>query len=267
MFVFDQYLAGLGPMLVLALVAWAISVMLRNVGIVDSMWAIFFLAGACAYTWAAPMPGPRAALVLILVALWGVRLAGYITWRNWGEGEDHRYQTIRSRNEPHFAVKSLYLVFGLQAVLAWIISLPLHGAITAPALLSVLDYAGVTLFLFGFAFESIGDYQLARFKSDPRNRGQVMNRGLWRYTRHPNYFGEFCLWWGFYLIALAAGAWWSVLAPLLMSFLLLKVSGVALLEKDIGERRPGYRRYIESTPAFFPGRPKSSADVPQESAP
>jgi steroid 5-alpha reductase family enzyme len=105
-------------------------------------------------------------------------------------------------------------------------------------------------------FETGGDYQLARFKADPANQGKVMDRGLWRYTRHPNYFGEFCIWWGYYLIALAAGGWWSIFAPALMTFLLLHVSGVALLEKDIGQRRPAYRDYIARTNAFFPGLPR-----------
>lgn len=119
-----------------------------------------------------------------------------------------------------------------------------------------LDAPGIALVLFGIVFEAAGDWQLARFKSDPANRGQVMDRGLWRYTRHPNYFGEFCVWWGFYLLAASAGGWGAIVSPLLMSVLLLKVSGVGLLEKDIGERRPAYRDYIAHTNAFFPGPPK-----------
>jgi hypothetical protein len=125
---------------------------------------------------------------------------------------------------------------------------------TAP--LGLLDYAGVALWFIGFFFEAVGDWQLTQFKRNPANVGKVMDHGLWRYTRHPNYFGDFAIWWGFYLIALAAGAWWSFIGPLLMTGLLLKVSGVALLEKDIGERRPGYADYIRRTNAFFPGPPK-----------
>jgi steroid 5-alpha reductase family enzyme len=112
------------------------------------------------------------------------------------------------------------------------------------------------LWLVGFVFEAGGDWQLARFQANPANAGKVMDRGLWRYTRHPNYFGDCCIWWGFFAFALSAGAWWSVLSPILMSLLLLRVSGVALLEKDIGERRPQYADYIRRTPAFFPWRPK-----------
>jgi steroid 5-alpha reductase family enzyme len=215
-----------------------------------------FFAGALVYAGNVPSAGPRTAVIIALVALWTLRLSGYITWRGWGEPEDHRYQTIRRRNEPNFALKSLYLIFALQAVLAWIISLPLLAAIGSPAPPNPVDYAGVALWLFGFLFETVGDFQLARFKANPQNRGKVMDKGLWRYTRHPNYFGEFCLWWGFYLVAAAGGGWWSIAAPLLVSVLLLKVSGVTMLEKDIGNRRPKYRDYIARTPTFFPGPAK-----------
>jgi len=147
-------------------------------------------------------------------------------------------------------------VFWFQAVLAWVISLPLLGAMFGHQPLGWLDGIGVLLFAVGLLFESVGDWQLSRFKADPANAGKVMDRGLWRYTRHPNYFGDFCVWWGFYLIALSAGAWWSVIAPLIMSALLMKYSGAGLLEKDIGERRPKYADYIRRTNAFFPGPPR-----------
>jgi steroid 5-alpha reductase family enzyme len=198
-------------------------------------------------------PGPRAWLVVALVSVWGLRLAGYLAWRNRGHAEDRRYQAIRARNEPNFALKSLWLIFGFQAMLAWVISLPLAGAVAGDAPLGLLDALGVVVWAVGFFFEAVGDGQLARFKSDPANAGQVMDRGLWRYTRHPNYFGDFCVWWGFYLIALSAGAWWSIVGPLIMSFLLLRFSGVRLLERDIGERRPAYAEYVRRTNAFFPG--------------
>ena len=141
--------------------------------------------------------------------------------------------------------------------MAWIISLPLAGAISGQSEIGFLDYAGIALFLVGLFFESIGDLQLSRFRRDTENAGQVLDTGLWRYTRHPNYFGNFTLWWGFYLVALSAGAWWTVVSPLLMTFLLLKVSGVAMLEKDIGTRRPRYQQYIRRTNAFFPGLPRN----------
>jgi len=192
-------------------------------------------------------------VVLVLAALWGLRLAAYLAWRNWNAEEDRRYREIRARNEPNYALKSLYLVFGLQAVLAWLISAPLFAAFRGSADLNALDAAGITLVVFGVLFEAIADWQLARFKGEQANAGRVMDRGLWRYTRHPNYFGECCVWWGFWLIGVAAGGAWTVFAPLLMTFLLLRVSGVALLEKGISERRPEYREYVRRTNAFFPG--------------
>ncbi|HSN72993.1 MAG TPA: DUF1295 domain-containing protein [Steroidobacteraceae bacterium] len=253
MFDLNVWLAALAALAVFAVAGWLLSLPLRNVSIVDSMWSIKFVIAAAVYAWLTMPLGPRGMLVLALVTIWALRLAGYITWRNQGHGEDFRYQQIRANNEPNFAFKSLYIVFGLQAALAWVISLPLLAAVNSSGPLNALDYAGVVLWVVGFVFEAGGDLQLARFKADPANKGKVLDSGLWRYTRHPNYFGDFCIWWGFYLIAVAAGGAWSILGPILMSVLLLKVSGVALLEKDISERRPAYREYIERTNAFFPG--------------
>jgi steroid 5-alpha reductase family enzyme len=144
-------------------------------------------------------------------------------------------------------------VFLLQGLLAWIISLPLLAASASQAALTWLDYAGAAIAIVGLVFEAVGDWQLSRFKSDPANSDKVMNQGLWRYTRHPNYFGDCCVWWGFYLVALSAGGWWSAVGPLLMTVLLIRVSGVALLERDIAKRRPEYRNYMETTNALFPG--------------
>jgi steroid 5-alpha reductase family enzyme len=253
---FDAWLMGLLVMLAAAGLTWMVSVQLKNVTIVDSLWSLLFVLGAFAYARVIGVPGPRVTLVLALVTIWGLRLAGYLSWRNLGHEEDRRYAAIRRRNEPNFALKSLYLVFGLQAVLAWLISLPLLGAVGGSSPLGLLDYLGAALWCVGMIFEAGGDLQLARFKGDPANAGKVMDRGLWRYTRHPNYFGDFCVWWGFYLIAVSAGAWWSVVGPAMMSYLLLKVSGVRLLERDIGKRRPEYAEYIRRTNAFFPGPPK-----------
>ena len=236
--------AALPAILALSLVAWAVATARRNAGLVDIFWPLFFLTAAAVYA----LQAGTLSAVLALVALWALRLAGYLAWRNWNAEEDHRYRAIRARNEPGFAWKSLYLVFGLQALLAWIISAPLQAGISGAG-----NPLGVGLVLFGVAFESVADWQLARFKADPASRGRVMDRGLWRYTRHPNYFGECCVWWGFWLIAAGAGGAWTVFSPLLMTFLLLRVSGVTLLEKDIGERRPGYADYARRTNAFIPG--------------
>jgi len=247
------WLVALPVLLAAAALTWAVSVLKDNVTIVDTLWSLLFVLAAAAYAASAAPPGPRAWLVLALVSVWGLRLAAYLAWRNRGHAEDRRYQAIRRRNEPNFALKSLWLIFGFQAVLAWVISVPLVGAIAGEAPLGALDVLGVSLWAVGLFFEAVGDWQLARFKRDPANDGRVMDRGLWRYTRHPNYFGDFCVWWGLYLVALAAGAWWSIAGPLIMSFLLLRFSGVRLLERDIGERRPAYAEYARRTNAFFPG--------------
>lgn len=251
------WLEALPFLLGAAALTWVVSVLRRNVTIVDTLWSLLFVIAAAVYVASAEPPSQRAWLVLCLASLWGVRLAAYLAWRNRGHEEDRRYQAIRRRNEPNFALKSLWLIFGFQAVLAWVISLPLAGAIAGDAPLGLLDWLGAALWAVGLFFEAVGDWQLARFKADPANAGRVMDSGLWRYTRHPNYFGDFCVWWGFYLIALAAGAWWSIVGPLIMSFLLLRFSGVRLLERDIGERRPAYAEYVRRTNAFFPGPRKS----------
>jgi steroid 5-alpha reductase family enzyme len=258
MFDLGIWLDGLAVLAAFAVVGWLLSLPLRNVSIVDSMWSLMFLLAALTYAAAQASLGPRAWLVITLVGLWSIRVAAYISWRNRGHGEDFRYQKIRANNQPGFAFKSLYIVFGLQAALAWVVSLPLLAAINSTAPLGWLDAIGAALWLVGIVFEAGGDWQLARFKGNSANQGKVLDTGLWRYTRHPNYFGDFCVWWGLFLIALAAGGWWSVTGPLVMSFLLLKVSGVALLEKDIGERRPTYQAYVRRTNAFFPGPPRAA---------
>ncbi len=258
-FAWDSAFLALAVILAVALATWLVSLIRHDVSIVDPLWAVMISLGGWVYALSASQIGPREGLVLLLATIWAVRLSGYIAWRNRGHGEDRRYQEIRARNQPHFWLKSLYLIFGLQALLAWIVSFPLMAALAGGAPMSLLDSVGAGIWLFGITFEATADWQLSRFKSDPANAGQVMDRGLWRYSRHPNYFGEFCVWWGAWLVALSAGGFWSIVSPLLMTVLLLKVSGVTLLEKDIGERRPAYRDYIARTSTFFPWPPKRGA--------
>jgi steroid 5-alpha reductase family enzyme len=252
------WLTALPAVILVALVAWGVATVRRNAGLVDIFWPLFFLVAVTVYVVTRVELSARATLVLALVAIWSLRLSIHLAARNWDAPEDHRYRAIRERNEPGFAWKSLYLVFGLQALLAWLISAPLAAAAGSEGPLGVLDFAAAMLVVLGISFETVADAQLARFRADPANAGGVMDRGLWRYSRHPNYFGEFLVWWGFFAMALGAGAWWSVFSPLLMSVLLLKVSGVALLEKDIGARRPAYRAYVARTNAFFPGPTRSA---------
>ena len=251
------YGLSFAAILAFAIAFWIVSLVRNDVSIVDSLWSLMFLLMLGVYMALADVGGPRAWAVLLMVAVWAIRLSAFITIRNHGQPEDHRYQTIRANNEPNFGFKSLYIVFGLQAVLAGVIAIPLLVAASGTAPVGWLDYAGVALWTIGMYFEVVGDNQLKRFRDDESNRGKVLDTGLWALTRHPNYFGEFTLWWGYYCLALSAGGWWTIFAPLLVTMLLLKVSGVSLLESSIKERRPAYADYIKNTNAFFPGLPKS----------
>jgi len=248
---------GLAASAALAFVAWLGSLARSDASLVDRFWAALIAAAACVYALLLPAGGARALAMGALGAAWALRLTLFITWRNWGHGEDRRYQAIRARNQPHFGLKSLWLVFGLQALVAWVVSLPfLAGLQPTASPLGPLDAAGLALAAFGIGFEAVADAQMARFKADPAQRGQVMDRGLWHWSRHPNYFGEACTWWGLWLMAASAGGAWTVVSPLVMTVLLLKVSGVALLERDIAGRRPAYRDYIARTSAFIPWPPR-----------
>ncbi len=254
---FLDWATALPPLLLLALLAWAVCTAKRNTGLIDIFWSLFLLLAALWFFRTTATPGWETIAVLVWVAVWALRLSIYLAIRNWNAPEDHRYQAIRARNQPGFEWKSLYLVFGLQAVLAFIVSAPLYVAMTQPLSPTPLYLIGMTLAIAGLIFESLADAQLRAFKAKPESKGRVLDTGLWRWSRHPNYFGEFCFWWGMGLIALSTGAWWTLISPLLMSVLLMKVSGVGLLEKDIGERRPAYADYIARTNAFFPGPRKS----------
>ena len=247
---------GLLAILVLTTCTWALSVIKRDVSIVDGLWSIMFLVAALVYSSNVDLYTSRSSLILTLVLLWAVRLSLHIIIRNWGEPEDRRYRDIRQKYEPNFALKSLGIIFIFQSLLAWIISMPLWASLTVPVEIGALDTLAVTLWTVGMAFETAGDWQLARFQAHPANRGMVLNTGLWRYTRHPNYFGECVIWWGFYIFAIPVGGWWTIIAPVLLTYMLLKFSGVSLLEETIVPRRPAYREYIESTNAFIPGPPK-----------
>jgi len=253
-------LEALAAILVLSFATWLASLARRDASLVDRMWPVFIAVAALVCRHGLPASGPRADVMVALVLAWALRLCVYVTRRNWGHGEDRRYQPIRARNEPGFALKSVYLIFALQAVLAWIVAAPFLAGMAGTRSFGPLDAVGAAICAFGIVFEAIGDAQMSRFKAAPQSAGQVMDRGLWRYTRHPNYFGEACVWWGFAVIAVGgagvAGAW-CLVSPLLMTVLLLKVSGVSLLEQDIGERRPAYRDYIARTPAFVPGMPRA----------
>jgi steroid 5-alpha reductase family enzyme len=241
------------------LALWGLSLALRDASIVDIFWGPgFAMVAAISCALGAGAPGRRA-LATGLAALWGLRLGGYLLARNAGKGEDARYQAMRRHHGDRFARVSLVTVFGLQGVLMWFISLPLQVANLSPepAELGALDALGAGLVAVGLAFEAIGDWQLARFKRDPASAGRVLDTGLWRYTRHPNYFGDCVVWWGFFTLALATpSGWLTVLSPVVMTVLLTRVSGVPMLERTIGRRRPGYADYVARTSAFVPLPPR-----------
>ncbi len=244
---------------------WLVSLAVHDASIVDPVWGMAFVVIAWStflqtggFGGGPPAGDARRGFIVALVTVWGVRLSLHLARRNLGKGEDFRYVRMRERFGPRFWLASLFVVFLLQAGLAWVVSLPVQaGQITGGyAPLGPLDGLGFVVWLVGLVFETVGDAQLAAFRADPSNRGRVMDRGLWRYTRHPNYFGDFCVWWGLWLVAVAAGAPWTVVGPLLMSVLLIRVSGKGLLETTIGERRPGYADYVARTSGFIPLPPR-----------
>jgi len=250
------WLSVLPLLLVAATLSWLLSLPLRNVGLIEPLCSLMLFAAGVVYALQSDPRTPRLSLVLWLVTIWSVRRAIFLTMRSAGKGERRRYQDLRARHAPHFGLKSLYLVFLRQALLAWLVSLPLLGAFSSLRPLGRLDQLGLALWLFGFGFATVADWQLARFRRDPANAAAVLDRGLWRYSRHPNYFGECCVWWGIYAFALAAGAWWSLPGPLLLTWL-LRVSGVAAVESDLGNRVPRYADYVLKTKVFFPSKPRN----------
>jgi len=230
---------------------WLISLKKNNVTHVDIMWSLFFVLNTIYFYMTFP-PSLRSTFVLILVLIWGLRLSIYLTIRNWDKPEDARYLKIRQNNEPNFKYKSAYIIFGLQSVLAWIVGSILLIAIENNQPLTWLDILGFSLTLFGIAYESIADYQLMQFKNDIKNRGKLLQSGLWKFSRHPNYFGELLVWWGFFITTLATGIYFNLIAPLLMTFLILKFSGVTLLEANLIKKLDGYNNYKKKVNTLIP---------------
>lgn len=266
-------LLGLCVALAIAMPTWGVSVLRRDASLADRIWPWLIAGPGLAYAAYFPWSGrPLAWALLGVLVAWALRLSLYLTWRNWGHGEDRRYQVMRQARGPAFVWQSAYVVFGLQSVIAWLVSAPLlvffasgqhpnevAGGIT---LGSWIAGVGCALASFGAVFSAVADWQLARFLGGVRSPGAVMDQGLWRWSRHPNYFGEACLWWGVWLAAagVAGGsAGWAVISPALMTWLLLKVSGVVLLEQGLAERRPAYRDYVARTSAFVPRPPRRVA--------
>jgi len=245
---------------VLMLGTWVLSLVVKNASIVDVAWGLGFVA--VAWMVAARVDGnaDRQFLIVAMTTLWGVRLAVFLFLRNRGAGEDYRYRAMRKRWGSRFPLASLGTVFLLQGVLMWIVSLPVQlGQVEQSPDVGVVAWIGVVLWAVGLFFEAVGDLQLAEFKRDPANEGLVMDRGLWRYTRHPNYFGDACVWWGIALVAAETTVGrWGLIGAVVMTVLLRKVSGVPLLEKSLVKRRQGYDEYIAKTSPFIPRPPRTS---------
>jgi steroid 5-alpha reductase family enzyme len=252
-------LASAGALVVLMVAGWLLSLPLRDVSIVDVIWGVGFVVVGWVSFLVADGDGTRRLVTALLVTVWGLRLAGYIGRRKLRHpGEDPRYGAWREKWGARFPLVSLVMVFLFQGVLVWIVGLALMGSAASTDGLGVLAFAGIALWAVGLFFEAVGDAQMTAFKADPANKGTVMDRGLWRYTRHPNYFGDACVWWGLYLVALDGGAWWSLVAPLVMTTLLTRVSGKDHLERSMA-KRPGYAEYVERTSGFVPLPPRGAS--------
>ncbi len=251
----QPFASGLLVAVVAFSLLWLVSLALKNASIVDVFWGLGFVVVGWYYLHScSDTPTVRGWLVCGLVTVWGLRLALHIGIRNSGSGEDYRYAKWREEAGARFWWISFFKVFLLQAILLWIVSSSLLLAQLGPVapFLGLLEAIGIGLWAVGFFFEVVADWQLARFKREPKNKGQVMRGGLWSLSRHPNYFGEAVLWWGIGVLALPVGGWLALLSPLMITFLLLRISGVTMLDAALVDRRPGYAEYIRSTPAFFP---------------
>ncbi len=255
-------LSHLLPVVPLLLLTWLAATWRRDTSLIDRVWGLGFVLVAwstAAATWRAR--GTVDLLLVGLVTIWGLRLSLHLTVRNWGHGEDRRYAAMRAQHPDTWWWRSLVTVFVLQGVLMAIIALPILAAVPVPGR-GWLRIVSAVVAAIGIGYEAVADWQLLRFRRDPASKGRVLDRGLWRWSRHPNYFGEILVWWGFGGMAVAAGAWWALASPLLITVLLLRVSGVPLLEADLVARRPDYARYLATTPAVVPSRRRSPGAIP-----
>ncbi len=257
---FDLYINGASALGIVLVMLWLVSILINRVSFIDSFWGVGFVVVAWAAATSLTKIGPLQMVTLLLVTLWGLRLGIYLLKRFLSDGEDTRYVRL-TKGKQGIArhIFTLWFVFGLQGLLMLIISAPVMAALAKPpAALDAYAYAGIALWTVGAFFEWVGDWQLARFKADPSNTGKVLDTGLWAWTRHPNYFGDTCVWWGIWLVGHDLTV---VFAPALMTFLLMKWSGVPLLESGLKKRRPGYAVYMERTSSFFPRPPKRVAST------
>ena len=254
----DAMLVAAITILCVMVATWLLSLILKNASIVDIVWGLGFAITSWVLALTIDGDSTRQILLAVMVGSWGLRLGGYLAKRNIGHGEDWRYKAMRKKKGARFGLISLVTVFGLQGVLMWVVSLPvMFGNSDATPGVGPLAVIGVMVWAVGLSFEAIGDWQLVQFKKDPNNAGKVMQTGLWSLTRHPNYFGDACAWWGIALIAAESRiGLFGIIGALVMNILLLKYSGVPILEKSINKRRPGYEEYQRRTSSFVPRMPK-----------
>lgn len=244
------------------LATWSVSLLRRDASIVDIAWGLGFVLVAWAAKFVTGASGSGNWLLLLMVTVWGLRLTGYLAKRNLGKGEDFRYRAMRRKHGERFAIVSLYTVFGLQGALMILVSLPVSlGQRDTDAGAGFVVLLGFVVWAVGMYFEAVGDAQLARFKRDPRNADQIMDQGLWGLTRHPNYFGDALVWWGLAIVGSSQGAGiWAFLGAAVMTVLLVRVSGAAMLDRLLAKRKPGYAEYMARTSGFIP-LPRRSAQV------
>lgn len=257
MTLFELFRCGFMLVFVYMNLLFLLALLVKKNDIVDVSWGMGFVLLALYSLLASPVWHWRQLAIVLLVMMWGLRLAGYIFIRNKGKAEDFRYANWRREWGKNWVLRSWLQVFMLQGFFMLLIVYPvfLHGFQNGEGF-NFFDLSGMLVWLLGFGFEAIGDAQMLRFKKDPKNRGKIMNKGLWRYTRHPNYFGEATMWWGIFLLSLnTVYAWWGIISPIVITWLLVRVSGVPMLEKKYADN-PEYQSYIKRTSSFLPGPPK-----------
>lgn len=256
---YPTFQSGIGLLMAVLTLLWLVSLMIKDVSIIDIFWGFGFVLIAWFYAYSNILEEMdlRAQIFLGMVTIWGLRLAAFLAYRNIGNGEDYRYAQWRKDNGKKWWWLSFIRVFALQGFLLWIISAVFLPSFSIKAEMGIFEYIGIAFWAIGLFFEAVGDWQLMQFKKDKSNKGKVMNKGLWKYTRHPNYFGDSMVWWGFFIYTLSHPlGWMYVFCPIVMTLFLVKISGVAMLEVKLKKSKPKYAEYIRKTSSFIPMMPK-----------
>ncbi len=254
----EIYLESTFWVLAYVFVIWALSVVKKDSSIIDIFWGFGFVCLVIYFYFHSQGYAPRKNLILVLACLWGLRLTLHLAKRNLGQPEDYRYQKWREEHGKNWWWRSFFTVFIFQGLIMWVVAAPLLGAQhpLSNSSWNFFDLLGIILWGIGILFETLGDWQLTQFRKNPENKNKVLQTGLWKYTRHPNYFGDACVWWGFFALACANQVYFVAASPIIMNFFLVKVSGVAMLERNLRSTKEGYQEYIERTNAFWPWFPR-----------